>query len=286
MAISNDTEWLRSEDAAELLALVSDRLTDRRKVLIATGCIRHLWGLSPRLAGLLGDDSLRAATRYATESSNIALHLLETTLGLCEDEVGVLLDRQRERAAAGDWYEAWEIGNEITFLVRREQPAIRVCQDAVRVASQPDGLSDFLTGLPERLAELFLTRGNPLPPQLRRSEPWELPWEIFIRLRGSINDPLSILDRAVEGCRRLICDTIREIIPSPFVPVEMERAWLSEEVVHLATRMYEDAQFDQMERLGDLLQDSGCGDTVVLLHCLHSEHFRGCWLVDAILGGQ
>ena len=40
-----------------------------------------------------------------------------------------------------------------------------------------------------------------------------------------------------------------------------------------------------MPVLGDALEEAGCDNEVILWHCrVDSEHARGCWLLDAILG--
>ena len=41
-----------------------------------------------------------------------------------------------------------------------------------------------------------------------------------------------------------------------------------------------------MPILADALQDAGCEDEQILAHCRDPQatHFRGCWVVDLVLG--
>ena len=49
--------------------------------------------------------------------------------------------------------------------------------------------------------------------------------------------------------------------------------------------MYEDRAFDRLPLLADALEDAGCADADILVHCRNGgEHVRGCWVVDLLLG--
>jgi hypothetical protein len=78
---------------------------------------------------------------------------------------------------------------------------------------------------------------------------------------------------------------LRDILGNPFRPVTIDPAWLTPEVVTLARTIYEDRTFDRMPSLGLVLEGAGCDDADILAHCgSQTEHVRGCWVVDAILG--
>lgn len=58
-------------------------------------------------------------------------------------------------------------------------------------------------------------------------------------------------------------------------------------IVGLAATIYEDRDYSLMPILGDALEDAGCTDVSVLGHCRSGKrHFRGCWVVDKILGRE
>lgn len=50
--------------------------------------------------------------------------------------------------------------------------------------------------------------------------------------------------------------------------------------------MYNSRDFGAMPILADALQDAGCDNEEVLSHCRDAgaTHFRGCWVVDGVLG--
>jgi len=56
-------------------------------------------------------------------------------------------------------------------------------------------------------------------------------------------------------------------------------------VLRLAEVIYSDHAFDRLPILGDALEDAGCTDRAILDHCRSGkEHYRGCWVVDLLLG--
>ncbi len=65
----------------------------------------------------------------------------------------------------------------------------------------------------------------------------------------------------------------------------LDPAWLTPTVVSLADALYRDRAFDRLPILADALEEAGCTNADVLLHCRQpAEHVRGCWVVDLVLG--
>jgi hypothetical protein len=80
-------------------------------------------------------------------------------------------------------------------------------------------------------------------------------------------------------------EVIRELFGNPFRPVESAVDWRSEQVVVLARTVYANRDFSDMPLLAEALQQVGCAETSVLAHCRQpAPHYRGCWVVDLILG--
>jgi len=52
----------------------------------------------------------------------------------------------------------------------------------------------------------------------------------------------------------------------------------------LAEHIYQSRRFDDHSDLAMELEQAGCTDTDLLEHCRQPQHFRGCWLVDALRG--
>jgi hypothetical protein len=79
----------------------------------------------------------------------------------------------------------------------------------------------------------------------------------------------------------------RDIIGNPFRSITFSPDWRTEAALDLAGHMYASRDFSPMPILADALQDAGCGDADILDHCCGpSPHWRGCWVVDLVLGKE
>ncbi|MCE9568373.1 MAG: hypothetical protein K8U57_40755 [Planctomycetes bacterium] len=78
---------------------------------------------------------------------------------------------------------------------------------------------------------------------------------------------------------------LRDIVGNPFRPVAFSMEWRTTTAVLLAKQMYEDSDFSVMPILADALQDAGCENDNILNHLRSDEpHYRGCWVLDLVLG--
>jgi hypothetical protein len=81
------------------------------------------------------------------------------------------------------------------------------------------------------------------------------------------------------------CRIVRDLFP--FRPITIAPQWLRWEqgqLARLALALYEEQRFEDMPILADALEEAGCDDPVLLEHARQrGSHFRGCWLVDALL---
>jgi hypothetical protein len=86
----------------------------------------------------------------------------------------------------------------------------------------------------------------------------------------------------------VLCDVLRDIFGNPFRPVEVERGWLSgcdAAVEKVAQAIYDERRFSDLPVLADALEEAGCDNPNILGHCRGpGEHYRGCWVVDLLLG--
>jgi len=61
--------------------------------------------------------------------------------------------------------------------------------------------------------------------------------------------------------------------------------WQDGTIRKLAQSIYDDRVFDRLPILADALEESGCTNSDILAHFRQpGEYFRGCWVVDLILG--
>ena len=83
---------------------------------------------------------------------------------------------------------------------------------------------------------------------------------------------------------------LHDIMGNPFEPVAVDpswRSWNNGAVVSVAHAIYQQRAFDHLPTLGDALQEAGCSNSDILAHCrTPSEHARGCWVVDLVLGKE
>lgn len=80
-------------------------------------------------------------------------------------------------------------------------------------------------------------------------------------------------------------DIVREVFANPFRTPWWQNEWRTANTLGIAQKMYESRQFQAMGELADALEESGCQDREILLHCReqNEQHYRGCWVVDWIL---
>lgn len=80
---------------------------------------------------------------------------------------------------------------------------------------------------------------------------------------------------------------IRDIFGNPFRPVVIDPAWLTPAVIELAQAIYSDRSSERAAEIAGLLKNAGCTNDCILEHCLSTQpHFRGCWVIDAMLARQ
>jgi hypothetical protein len=87
---------------------------------------------------------------------------------------------------------------------------------------------------------------------------------------------------------RLLAELLRELLGNPFRSAVADPTWRSRDdctVLRLAHAIYHERAFDRMPILADALEDVGCADPDILSHLRGpGPHFRGCWVVDLLLG--
>jgi hypothetical protein len=85
-----------------------------------------------------------------------------------------------------------------------------------------------------------------------------------------------------------LCGFLRDAFgPLPFRPVVIDSSWLKWNegtVVNIAQGIYDDRALDRLPILADSLEDAGCREADILVHCRHpGPHVRGCWVLDLLL---
>ncbi len=93
----------------------------------------------------------------------------------------------------------------------------------------------------------------------------------------------------MNAARRGQAALLRDFFHNPFQPLPVVDSaclhWQGGKVVTMARAIYYERAFDWLPILADALEDSGCSDRAILDHCRGpGPHYRGCWLVDLLLG--
>jgi hypothetical protein len=75
---------------------------------------------------------------------------------------------------------------------------------------------------------------------------------------------------------------------NPFRLVRADPAWLawkSGTVPAIARRIYDEKAFGDLPILADALEEAGCSNPAMIVHCRDDHrHVRGCWVLDCLLG--
>jgi hypothetical protein len=85
---------------------------------------------------------------------------------------------------------------------------------------------------------------------------------------------------------KAVVPVLREVF-NPFrcTTVLVEWQKYRDSILALASSAYEERTFDVLPILADLLEEAGCEDASILDHCRGlGPHFRGCWVIDLLLG--
>ncbi len=93
--------------------------------------------------------------------------------------------------------------------------------------------------------------------------------------------------REVFGCPSEVGHYSPKRVVYRWPPRFVRAAWRTGTAVELARTMWDARDFSAMPILADALQDAGCDRDDILTHCRdpHAHHTRGCWVLDAVLGG-
>jgi hypothetical protein len=84
---------------------------------------------------------------------------------------------------------------------------------------------------------------------------------------------------------RFYADLLHCLVGNPFRSVPVDPAWLTSNVIAIATDIYAERAFARLPILGDALVAAGCRSDELLGHVRSpGPHDRGCWAVDVVLG--
>src|SRR5262249_39641951 len=87
---------------------------------------------------------------------------------------------------------------------------------------------------------------------------------------------------------------LRDLFGNPFRPVTLDPGWQTPQVVALAQDAYDNRTLPagmldaaRLAVLADALEEAGCTDAGIVGHLRGpGPHYRGCWVVDMLLGKE
>jgi hypothetical protein len=287
-----EVEWLQCSDPGVLLEFLRLRASGRKLKLFDVACarsVRHLLG-DPRLHAALAEAESSADAESVRESGTaIQVAALECARGL--EESAHAAEREwrlggrdawavslNPRQALGDWLEE----------ACQRLDRLAAWQAARAALTALEGVGDHFAD-PHRWrfrtqaarTAALAARYEAERGALRAGAEAGLAPPDLIRQAGEKADDRHRAVRASQS------ECLRDLFGSSFYLVAFDASWRSATAVNLAGRMYDTGEFDAMPVLADALQDAGCEVSAVRDHC-HGpgRHFRGCWVVDLVLGRQ
>jgi hypothetical protein len=271
-----EVEWLAAIDPTAMLEFLSGRVTPRKLRLLACACCRRIWHL-------LEEEGSRSvieiAERHADgEASPVELATARTLADERHDD----LRREEYRVEA-------EVEFDSHAPKYRQTMAELTASQAVSEVVAEDLPHDFLTTIQTAAFYAFV------PSEQAEADAYRA------TLRENVNPRITAVEAARQA-RRVARDTLctvamdaeaavqarilRDLMDSPFAPARKGVAY-PPTAVRLARSVYADRAFGRLPILADALEEAGCTDAELLTHCRQpGEHWRGCWVVDLILGKE
>jgi hypothetical protein len=147
--------------------------------------------------------------------------------------------------------------------------------------ADPRNASDwFDNGDARRLGEFLKKRAS--------KRKWDLLLEEENRLLATFPQMPKRTYRDLEAWNRLCLQAMHDIFgPLLFRPIAIDPAWRTSTVLALAAGICEESAFDRLPILADALEEAGCTEPTLLLHCRREvQHIHGCWAVDLLLAKE
>jgi hypothetical protein len=111
---------------------------------------------------------------------------------------------------------------------------------------------------------------------------WDAAWDARMAARDLVPDTDWEKERLWQA------SLLHDLFGNPFRPPRLDPAWLLHNdgaVVQMARVIYDEDRFGDLPILADALEEAGCARGDMLEHCRErTAHYRGCWVVDAVLG--
>lgn len=263
-AFMSEDEWHECDDVGQLAGDMIGSWSRRKLVLFVVAYVRHLMNEFPTEVEAVRDALLIGDRLTAGDADARA-------------DLGFLLD--------GDY--AHELS--VTTLTPERRRYYAFISDALYHAGVAD---EPRLAFPD-VAQLVAQRRRP-------SEHYDL---------ASLERPLTSAEVGLQPIewgseyheeRRRQADLFRDLFTHPYFTPHVEPDWITANVRGVAAEIDRTAEGSELSRerrdwaaLHDALLEAGCDDERIIRHARPSpdqsppaSHYRGCWLIDQILGGR
>jgi hypothetical protein len=228
-----ESEWLACTDPQPMLEFIRGKVSDRKLMLFAVACCRHLWNdINHKLQGVV-----EAAEMFADGKVD-------------EQRLWEVFSKARQRVRSGSTpYNSGEYEIKSAVLA-----TLRLGSDVpLETASRSLLIAAYWAG----------------PPGYDRTS---------IEARYAAREEERARQTATVRC------VFGHIFHGDSIDPTRLR-WHDGLLVSMARQMYDSSDFAGMPVLADALEDAGCTNQDILIHCRRAgEHVRGCWVVDLLLG--
>jgi hypothetical protein len=286
-------EWQRCNDFGRMLAYIAPSMTLRQFQLLACACCRFsiIW------------------QRQLQEVGQVQIHAIEQHVDKrIEGQVGKIFWGGTDPRPKRDWLPGNIIGIELGIHAEQEG------------RSMVDALLPQLRGYVDSLAIEEVREREPFNWTLEElgATAWgntriEAGYQHFQAVDTMFHVDHEAIATEVESCwlrrwrqyvwapeldelsSRLLrefdshaCHTVKDLLTDLILPTSIAAQWLAwnnGQIPALAEEIYNTRNFARMRQLGRMLENAGCSEQIILRHCQSGEpHYRGCWVLDRILG--
>jgi hypothetical protein len=270
MKAMTEKEWFNSVDVDTMLAFVAGReapagavlplvpMSERKLRLFLVGSCRRHWH---RFEDLECRQAIEVAERFADGEASQEQRKFQ---------------EENTRALRNQWIEEALAGN------RSKKMLIW----AIQIASMVNWTFDFMT----RRHRRYGAPPTYIPIKLEDRRIWadQIPREIvgIIELVAHESNRTESKSQKMQKAEKTAqVHLLRCIVGNPFRLPNIDPAWFNLNVNSIADRIYSERDFALLPILADALEEAGCNNQEMLQHCRQStEHARGCWVVDLVLG--
>jgi len=246
-----ESEWLTSTDPEPMLKFLGKKASDRKVRLFAVACCRRVWAS-------LEHEEFRDAVEKAEAFADGLINKAE-----------LLEAHMKANLVFRDLHDGKDNGPGAALTASGfPGPKKSIFVRIVDALDDPWWEDEFDKG--DRLAPAIVTAQH-----AGRAA------ATLAGHRISLNSPARIAEHREQA------HLVRCFFGNPFRPRPTRGDWLTPEISMLADRIYAERAFDRMPLLADALLASGCTTADLIDHCrAGSEHARGCWAVDLLLGKE